>query len=86
MAAEAAKLFRCHGCCGGPTAEEEEEAKYFSLSGGPVVRRPLLISPSHRHLRLSLFSHHFCVEVARFPPGDFEAFSHHTCSLLPVQA
>ena len=30
----------------------EEEAKYFSLSRGPVVRRPLLISPSHRHLRL----------------------------------
>ena len=84
MAAEAAKLFRCHGCCGGgPAAEEEEEgmeveeeAKYFSLSGGPVVRRPLLISPSHRHLRLSLFSHHFGAEVARFPPGKFEALSY----------
>ena len=46
--------------------EKEEEAKYFSLSRGPVVRRPLLISPSHRHLRLPQLQYHFCVQVARF--------------------
>ena len=45
---------------------KEEEAKYFSLSRGPVVRRPLLISPSHRHLRLHQLQYHFSVQVARF--------------------